>query len=296
LRHSSLWPYLWMLFGSLSFAIMSTLAHAAGNSCDWRLVAFVRSGLCVLLVGSWAVSSGVRLVFFRPGVLWLRSIAGSISLVGTFYALPRLPVSDVLTLTNVFPIWVALLSWPLLRERPAWQVWIAVASGVSGVALIQQPHFAEGNFASAVALASSFTTALAMIGLHRLVGIDPRAIVVHFSTVSMLFVAGTLLVFDGSADRSFNVDPRVALLLLGVGLAAAVGQVFLTKAFTAGSPAKISVVGLSQVVFAMLFDVLLLERDLNARSVLGTILVLAPSAWLLVRRRVDDHVVDHADA
>jgi len=31
----------------------------------------------------------------------------------------RLPVSHVLTLTNMFPIWVAVLSWPLLHELPA---------------------------------------------------------------------------------------------------------------------------------------------------------------------------------
>ena len=80
------------------------------------------------------------------------------------------------------------------------------------------------------------------------------------------------------------------------GLAASVGQVFLTKAFAAGHPAKVAVVGLSQVVFAMLFDVLLLERELSVLSLLGTALVLAPSAWLMAHRKEEDHVVDHADA
>jgi drug/metabolite transporter (DMT)-like permease len=285
-----------MLSGSLAFAIMAALVHLTHDACDWRLVAFVRSGVCALLVGMWAVAAGARLVFFRPRILWLRSIAGSLSLVGTFYALPRLPIADVLTLTNVFPIWVAVLSWPLLGERLSWRDWLAVAAGIAGVALIQQPHFAERNFVSVVALACSFSTALAMIGLHRLQGIDPRAIVVHFSVVSMLFVAGTFVALDGSATASFAVDSRLALLLFGVGLAASVGQVFLTKAFAAGHPAKVSVVGLSQVVFAMIFDVLFLEGDIDTMKLLGMALVLAPSAWLMVQRREMDHVVDHADA
>jgi drug/metabolite transporter (DMT)-like permease len=271
-----------MLSGSLSFAVMSALAHAAGDYCDWRLVALVRSGLCVVLVGAWAMAGGVSLVLFRPGVLWLRSLAGSLSLVCTFYALPRLPISDVLTVTNVFPVWVALLSWPLLGERPGWHVLVAVACGVIGVALIQQPHFAEGNFASLVALASSVSTALAMIGLHRLKGIDPRAIVVHFSAVSMLFVLATFVLFDGDPDKLHIVDARAALVLAGVGLAASVGQVFLTKAFAAGPPARISVVGLSQVMFAMLLDLALLKRDVNVVSLAGAALVLAPSAWLML--------------
>jgi hypothetical protein len=41
------------------------------------------------------------------------SIAGSISLVCGFYAMTHYPVSEVLTLTNMFPLWVAVLSLPL---------------------------------------------------------------------------------------------------------------------------------------------------------------------------------------
>jgi drug/metabolite transporter (DMT)-like permease len=45
-----------------------------------------------------------------------------VSLVCGFYALARMPVADVLTLTNMFPVWVAVLSWPILRIVPRWDV------------------------------------------------------------------------------------------------------------------------------------------------------------------------------
>ena len=45
------------------------------------------------------------------------------------------------------------------------------------------------------------------------------------------------------------------LLLLGIGVTASIGQLLLTKAFTGGDPAKVSVIGLTQVLFAFLFDV-----------------------------------------
>src|SRR5262249_26151552 len=172
--------YLWMLLGSFSFAWMGTLTHVLGASCDWQVIALARTGLALVIGAALALAAGARLVWWRPGTLWIRSVAGSVSLVCTFFALTRLPVSDVLTLTNTFPLWVALLSWPLLGEAPTGRVWLAVACGVLGVALIQQPHFAAGNFASLLALASSLTTAVALLGLHRLKYIDVRAIVVHF--------------------------------------------------------------------------------------------------------------------
>src|SRR5579871_1517293 len=280
----SLSPYLFMLVGSLAFALMGTMAHALGPTCDWQIIALARSALAFFFAAILALSAGVRLVVFRPRTLWLRSVAGSCSLIGTFFALTRLPVSDVLTLTNTFPIWVALLSWPLLGEPPTGRVWLAVASGVAGVALIQQPHFAEGNFASLVALASSFSTAVAMIGLHRLHKIDVRAIVVHFSGVSCLFCLASLFLFERTVSPEVHFEEGLLWMLLGVGVAATVGQLFLTKAFAAGPPAKVSVVGLTQIVFALALEMLLGKNALMPATLAGIFLVLAPTAWLMLRR------------
>ena len=107
--------YRWMLCGALAFAAMSTCAHALAGHCDWQLIAAARgrAGLACSLQRLLAWAGGVRLVFWRPRTLWMRSIAGSISLTCGFYALTRMPVADVLTVTNMFPVWVALLSLAL---------------------------------------------------------------------------------------------------------------------------------------------------------------------------------------
>jgi drug/metabolite transporter (DMT)-like permease len=273
-----------MLCGSLAFAVMGTLAHGLRQQCDWRVIALCRSGIAFAGAAALTAAGGARFVLWRPRVLWLRSIAGSCSLVGTFYALTRLPVSDVLTLTQMFPIWVALLSWPVLGERPGWRVWAAVLSGAAGVILIQQPHFAEGNFASLVALASSLSTAVAMLGLHQLHGIDHRAVVVHFSGVSSLFCVAALgLLGPGEVPRQVPEGWGLAMLL-GVGLAATVGQLFLTRAFAAGPPARVSVVGLTQVAFALFLDAVVLRQDIDGRKLVGVVLVVAPAAWLMLSR------------
>src|SRR5262249_11335422 len=146
--------------------------------------------------------AGARLVLWQPGTLWVRSLAGSTSLLCTFYALSRLPVADVLALTNTFPIWVALLSWPLLGEVPPAKVWLAIAVAVVGVLLIQQPLFARGDGTILFALAASFFTAVAMLGLHRLQGLDTRAIVTHFSGVASLFCAASFFAFDHAPPLS----------------------------------------------------------------------------------------------
>jgi drug/metabolite transporter (DMT)-like permease len=279
-------PYLWMLGGAFAFSLMTTLAHFLRDRFSWQAIAIGRTTVPFLLTALSAWWASGRLVVLGPRALWLRSLAGSTSLVLAFFSFTRLPVADALTLTNLFPIWVALLSWPMLRQRPPAFVWGCVACAVCGVAFIQQPHLASGNLASLAAMFASFASALAMIGLHRVQGLDTRAIVWHFSGTALIFavVARWLLVgtIPGEVQPATPID---WLFLLGVGTTATIGQYCLTKAFTLGVPSKVSVVGLSQVGFALVLEMLFEHRDYNALTLTGMLFVLAPTAWLLLRFR-----------
>ena len=278
-------PYLWMLGGCVSFSVMSALAHAAGERCDWQTVAFFRSFLVLVFVGTYSLLTGTRLVFFRPRRLWVRSFAGSTSLVMTFYALAKLEASTVVTLTNTFPVWVAFLSWPVLRVLPSPRVWFAVLGGVLGVYLIQRPHAGEDDVAIFVALAAAASTSIAMIGLHKLKGVNPNAIVVHFSAVATAASATAFFLFDRRPDAVPFYQPEALALLLGVGLTASIGQMLLTRAFAHGDPSKVSVVGLSQVVFTLLIDVVVSHHQVTGTALAGTLLILAPTAWVMLERR-----------
>lgn len=287
----SLQPYVWMILGSFCFAWMATAAHALRSSCDWQIIALARSSTPLVLGAALAVIGGARLVLFTPRILWVRSIAGSISLVCTFFALTVLPPSHVFTLASTFPIWVALLSWPLYRERPSRQVWLSVAGSVVGIALmelsVQQAEITEtaASFprwlATLCTMIAAVATAIAMLGLHQLRHIHPWAIVAHFSGVALLFSLASFLLGSQSATPPAPPRTETLLLLLTVGLTATVGQLFLTKAFTAGPPAKIAVVNLMQVVFALLLDLLFWDRRFNVPTLAGMALAVAPTAWLM---------------
>jgi drug/metabolite transporter (DMT)-like permease len=276
-------PYLWMLLGCAVFACMGELVHALRMDCDWRLIALARSSLSLIFAATLALAAGQRLVFLRPASLWMRSTAGGISLICTFFALTHLHVSDVLTLTNTFPLWIAVLSWPLLGQRPTRGVWLAILCGVVGAALVQQPHLAQGHWAVLLALTAALATAVAMIGLHRLEGLDTWPIVAHFGGVATLFCLAALLLPGDSILANELPDGKPLYLLLGVGLTATCGQFFLTRAFTVGTPTRVAVISLSQVVMAMVLDVLLWNHSFSPAMLLGTALVLAPAGWVLSR-------------
>ncbi len=262
---------------------MGQFAHLLREDCDWRIIALARSSIAFVLAFALARLSGAPLAFWRPRALWLRGCASSISLLCTFFALGQLPTSEVMTLTNTFPIWVALLSWPWLRIRPSFSVWVAAGCGVCGVALIQSPHFnanAKATSAIALSLTAALTSAIAMLGLHRIKDLHPWAVVVHYSGVATCFVLASCFL-DVPPQLEGICETRILLLLLAVGVAATLGQLCITRAFTSGPPARISVVGLMQIVFALGLDFLFEGPSIQPITLAGIGLVLAPTAWMM---------------
>src|SRR5580765_5673174 len=134
---SSIGPYAWMLMGCAAFTGMYAIVYLLRGICDWQLVAFFRTSLACLFAIVLARAAGAKLVFFRPAVIWIRSIAGSISLLCAFFAYSRhVPMSSVIAITSIFPIWVAFLAWPMLGAKPGWSVLLSAFTAVAGVWLI----------------------------------------------------------------------------------------------------------------------------------------------------------------
>ena len=301
MQTSGVKPYLWALCACGFFALMALLTHKLGQpagpdglpACPWTVVAFVRSIVATVCAAGMTVLVGATFVVVRPRTMWIRSLAGSTSMMATFYALARLQASEVLTLTNTSPVWVAILSWPLGRDRPTAGVWAAVACAVAGVAVATRPHgdgFDPGP--SAAALFAAFFTAVAMLGLNRLKGIHPFAVVTHFSAVSALFGLAAWLAaavfhvpIDAPGDPHWYEHAGVWSGIVGVGLTATAGQVFLTLAFSRGVATRVSVVGLSQVVLVMAGEAALGWHALTPVVGLGTAMVLGPTAWLILHAR-----------
>lgn len=295
-----------MLIGAIAFGSMSELAHAVSGHCHWLVVAFARSFLALTFTFLLARSQRTELVFWRPPTLWVRSICGSVSLLCSFYAFKHLPASDVIAITNTFPVWVAILSWPFLGERPSREVWFAVICAVAGSILINQPHASADltgadvvadeiqlgslrisqKFLGALAAAvSSVLSAVVVIGLNLLHKIPSQAIVVHFSAVATVFCLAAAPWQPDVANSLTTLAPSTLGMLGAIGLCATVGQIFFTKAFAAGTASKVAVVALSQVVFCYLFELTFLGRRFQWLSLCGMILIIGPTALMLWRRK-----------
>lgn len=89
-------PYVWSLCGCVWFAAMGLLTHDLGRpidefgtpACPWTVVCFVRSIVATICATTAALATGKQLLHLTSRSLWVRSLAGSTSMVATFYAWP----------------------------------------------------------------------------------------------------------------------------------------------------------------------------------------------------------------
>jgi drug/metabolite transporter (DMT)-like permease len=151
----------------------------------------------------------------------------------------------------------------------------------SVVAVASATSFSSPRTAIPMAIAAGVLSGVALINLHKVKQVDTRAVVAHFSAVATVcsLVVWALV---PTSPQTRSLDSAAVARLIGIGLAATVGQLCLTKAFSGGTPARVSVVGLSQVVFAALVKWLVEQRIPTLGSAIGMTLVVSSTVWVIL--------------
>ncbi len=271
---------LYMIFGGFTFATMGALTHALGQRIDWIVIAFFRMFLTFLFVTAVLAKERKSPFILNHPLLWFRSFVGSIAMLATFYALTRLPISDVAVVTESRPIWVALLAGLILGESTKSKIWISIVLSIIGVLLIEKPYFDQRNFAVFAALLASVLGAVVMICLRILKDIEPKRIVAHFSGTACMVSLVCLMVFKKDIVQGLHFDFITVAMLLGVGIFGTLGQLAMTKAFAIGEAPVVATAGFVKVGFSAVYDILIWKYVFEYSTILGMMLILVATTLI----------------
>jgi len=267
----------WMVLAQLCFAAMNVFTRLGSRHLPWPEIAAARFLVGALIAVGLAAARGKSLAVTDRGGTWRRSIYGTISALGTFFALssPRVAIGDAATLGATAPIFVAALSGRLLNERVGRRLWIAIALTFLGIVLLLRPSFTTAAPVAAIATGGAFFYALAMIWLRRIGPAESHeAVVLHFSLVAL----ATMLLL---ALPSWTwPDARSGLYLLGAGLGGGGAQLAMTRAYSLHRAAPVTALSTLGVVFTWLLALPLFPERPTAWQLAGTLLVLAATALI----------------
>jgi len=242
------------LAASLGFAGMGVCVRALGPSVGSFEAVFVRGLLGAVTGVAIHLALGRSLRITAPGVMVLRTIAGTLSLCCYYGTIKRgagaLATANLLLKTA--PVWVALGASFLLGERASGRTWIALAVGLAGaVIVLVGPTQSADRGVVALGLCSGVCAAGAYLAVRRLAASeDPLTVVTLFSIGVAVFMAPVVLV------EALRAPPRVPgarelLLLAGVSACGTVAQVLMTHAYRHSKAAIVAVSGLAEVAFTV---------------------------------------------
>jgi drug/metabolite transporter (DMT)-like permease len=266
-----------MALAQLFFAEMNVCTRLGARDLPWSEIAAGRFlvGALIALAVAWYRGSALR-ISDRPST-WRRSLYGTTAAVCTFYALAssRIALGDAATLSATAPIFVALLSGPLLGERVDGRVALAVALGFAGIVAVVRPSLAIALPVAAIATTGAVFYALAMIWLRKIgPGESHEAVVLHFSLVALVI----LLVLALPVLRWPTWSS--GLLLLGAGIGGGGGQIAMTRAYSLHRAAPVTALSGLGIVLTYLFAIPVFGDWPTPWQIAGSLLVIAASLLL----------------
>ena len=271
---------LYMGASALGFSVMSLLVKLASARLPTGEIVFSRAVVTLGLSYAMVRRAGLSPWGHERLRLALRGLLGFGGLTALYVALSHLPLADATTLANATPLLTAVLAWWLLGEAIGWSTAAAIGCGLAGVALVVHP---SGRGLDPVgvtaALIGVVCSSFAYVTVRRLARTEhPLVIVFYFPLIA------TPLSLPWMVASFVMPRPTEWLLLIAIGLATQIGQVFMTLGLAIERAGRAMTIGYLQVALAMIWQ-LLVFGDLpgpwtiaGAGLIVGGTLVIAQVA------------------
>jgi drug/metabolite transporter (DMT)-like permease len=219
---------------------------------------------------------------FQPRNLhlfFLRSICGLTGVLGNFYAVDHLVLSNASMLNKMSPFFALLFSFLLLREKLKPVQIGLVLLAFAGSLFIIKPTVANLDLVPSLAGllggmgAGAAYTFVRMLALR---GERGPVIVLFFSAFSCLSLLPWV------ATHFVPMSTSQLLCLLGAGTAAAGGQFSITAAYSHAPAREVSIYDYAQILFSAGIGFLLFADVPDGWSFLGYVVIIGAAAGMFV--------------
>jgi drug/metabolite transporter (DMT)-like permease len=270
------------------------LAGLCLSSLDATAKYLVRDHSLFLIV--WARYAGQMLVvtpwawhragpgFWRTRRLRLHLVRSACLVVATicfFGGLRYLPLAEGSAITFLAPIFIVVLSRPMLGERPTPARWTASVVGFLGILIMLRPGSAVFHPAVLLLLTTALTNGLYQILTRKLLGEDPRTMLFYSALVGT--VAMTLALPWGFSTQALT--PRTTTLFLLLGLLAGLGPWSVIGAFLRAPASMLTPYTYLQMVWSTAYGYAIFGHLPDGWSALGMAVIVASGLLLALQER-----------
>jgi drug/metabolite transporter (DMT)-like permease len=273
----------YMLIASFCFALMGVFVKILSSSLGILEITFFRNIFGVALIGVTLFNMPLKNRGGRLGLLFFRGVIGFLALLAWFYNIAHIPLADAMTFSRTAPIFTAVIAFFALNERLSKKGWAAIFIGFAGVIFIMKPSGVSFKTTDIMGLFSGIGAALAYTSVKELKKYyDTRTIVLFFmgaGTICPILMA----LADKFLDVNFfgNFFGEIAVpkgiewfYITCMGVFATIAQIFMTRAYGAAKAGVISAVSYADILFSVIFGVIIWSSFPDLFGLFGIILVI----------------------
>lgn len=262
----------WMVVAGFLFGWMGVFVKLGGAYFSSAELVFYRSLIGLLVILAIAKIGGYPLATANWKMHVWRGLSGFVALMLFFYAITALPLATAVTLNYTSPLFLAIFSVLVLKERHRKALMFGLLLGFAGVILLLRPTLNQGQMlAGLMGLTSGLLAGVAYLNVRQLGQLnEPEWRVVFYFTLIATLGAGAWMLL-----HTFHpVTWAGFALLLGLGITATLAQLAMTRAYRTGKTLVAGSLAYSTVVFASLFGFFLWGEALTLDSWLGIGLII----------------------
>jgi drug/metabolite transporter (DMT)-like permease len=279
------------VLAAIGLLLLALLAFTGIDTCAKWLVlhgvpateaAFVRYAVHLAIVCAVGLAGAERLwVTTSLRAVSLRALALLGSTLLNFAALSFLPLTMTAAIMFSAPLWICLLSIPLLGERVGPRRWAAMAVGFCGILIVARPWTGHLHPAILLSLAAALCAALYSILTRMLAGRDP--------TNTQQFYAGLVATVGVTpfalGDWTWPSDPASWVALGAIGLFGWGGHQILTIAHRFAPASTLAPFNYAQIVYMTASSWLIFAQPPDRWVILGAGVVAASGLYIGLRER-----------
>lgn len=238
------------LVGYVFFALQDAIVKHLVETLPVFEVLFFRSVVIALLAGAVTRGEGFRLSLASraKGRLAWRAVLILLAWLSYYTASRMLGLAEMVTLYFAAPIFVLLLSIPLLGERTTPTRWVAVLVGFAGVVLASDPAGDFKLLPAAMVLFAAFCWALTTVLVRLISRTEATTTQMIVSNVFFALACGCVLPFVWVTPT-----PSGAVLLLALGVVGGLGQFLVYEGFRLAPASAVAPFEYSALLWAFLF-------------------------------------------
>lgn len=278
---------LWALAAAALFSVMAAFVKLCSDVHGPIEMVFYRSLFGVLVISLFVFRNRATLTLKTPHIAGhiKRSVLGTLSIMLWFFTLGKMHFGTNMTLIYTTPLFMAanFVILALMRHKPApWALVLATIAGFTGVTIVLQPSFNEGELIPAlICLGVSLLDLVIYWQMKELGDMKEPSwrIVFYFTLFGTVWgLCGHLLLAGGMTPITWDNAPA----LLGMAVTATGAQLAMTRSWGSANTLLTAVFQYSAIVFAAGFGLSFFDEPVGLMSAAGIAVILVSGVWAAV--------------